>query len=403
MDVARLARRQPRRDWWRAVTVNQRLVFDVLLVGVLMLVVVIGSSRLGASQLPARRHPDGLSSTLAVLATASLLGRRMWPLEACAASVALTTLYIALRYPYGPILFVTVIALYTVASRLPWQQSLVASTVALGTMLGAVLVGVPSASVIGDLQHAVTFSGWLIVPWIAGLVVRVRSESRLQVLAERLRRSTSEERLAIAREIHDVVGHGLAVITMQSGVALHLIERRPEQARVALEAIHQSGKAALDELRATLSAFRGEAGETGTTESRLAGPGLGRLDGLVSTMSGSGLSVRCELDGEISDLPATTDLAAYRIIQESLTNVLRHSGPGSTVRIRIERSPGQLVTEIADQGDGMRSPPAAPGSGLGIPGMRERCATLGGTFAAGPRLGGGFRVRAILPTKDADR
>lgn len=373
---------------------HERLLFDVLLVGVLMVVVVVGSSKAAAFQLDTRRRPDAVAYALVVLATTSLLGRRWWPRAVFAATVTITVVYLALRYPYGPVLFTVVIALYTLASRLPWQQSLVACSVALGVTLGVVLVDRPSADLGSDLLHAMAFSGWLVAPWSVGLLARVRAETLQQVRAERLHRHVSEERLAIAREIHDVVGHGLAVITMQAGIALHLIDRLPEQAKPALEAIHRSSKDALEELRATLSVFRAADGD-----GRPAGPSLRRLDDLVATMADSGLPVRLEISGVLGGLPTATDRAAYRVVQESLTNVLRHSGPDTTTRIRVLRRPQRLVVEVTDDGDGTSTTRGDTG-GHGIPGMRERCLTLGGTFAAGPRQGGGFRVRAVLPIKE---
>jgi signal transduction histidine kinase len=385
---------------WRQRLESRRLLFDALLAAGLMVITVAGSSMVSASHLATRRPVDGLGYALAVTATAMMLARRLWLLPAFAVVVAAATSYIALSYVYGPILFSVVIAFYTLASLLSWQRSLMACAVGLGAMLGAASISVSNEGVLRELQTSLMFAGWFLVPWCVGVAVRVRSESLRQVHAERMRRRLSEERLSIAREIHDVVGHGLAVIIMQSGVALHLMERRPEQAKTALEAIHQSGKDALAELRATLSLFRNT--DAGNPPS---GPSLRRLGNLISSMSESGLSIELKLDGDLDNLSDATDLAAYRIIQESLTNVLRHSGAGSTTRLWIGQRQDQLVIEVEDDGDGTLSPDTNVESagGFGISGIRERCETLGGTFTAGPRPEGGFLVCVSFPVKDKNQ
>jgi signal transduction histidine kinase len=396
METLSLAQRRLLGDW-RQHLESRRLLFDALLAAGLTVVTVAGSSTVSASHLATRQPVDGLGYALAVTATVMLLVRRLWLLPTFAVIVAATTSYIALSYVYGPILFSVVIAFYTLASLLSWQRSLMACAIGLGALLGAASVSAANEGVLRELQTSLMFAGWFLVPWCVGVAVRVRSESLRQVNAERMRRRLSEERLSIAREIHDVVGHGLAVIIMQSGVALHLMERRPEQAKTALEAIHQSGKDSLAELRATLSLFRNTAG--GSPPS---GPSLRRLGNLISSMSESGLSIELNLDGDLDHLSEVTDLAAYRIIQESLTNVLRHAGAGSTARLRIEQQEDQLVIEVEDDGDGTLSSytNGESAGGFGISGMRERCETLGGAFTAGPRPEGGFLVCARFPVKD---
>jgi signal transduction histidine kinase len=186
--------------------------------------------------------------------------------------------------------------------------------------------------------------------------------------------------------VHDVVGHGLAAINMQAEIALHLLHRKPEQAEAALTAISRTSKQGLDELRATLTAVRGDAG-------RAPMPGHGELPALRDRLAHAGLPVSLTIEGEPDGpLPGAVDLAAYRIVQEALTNVLRHAG-ATSAEVAITYAPGALELEVTDRGLG--GVPSGPGSG--IAGMRERAAALGGELTAGPRPGGGFRVHAALP------
>ena len=200
------------------------------------------------------------------------------------------------------------------------------------------------------------------------------------------------ERLHIARELHDIVAYSFATINMQAGVAAHLADDRPEQAAEALRAIQAiSGEASRD-LREMLGVLR--------TTRRAEGPrhGLARLDNLAATVTGVGLPTRIVVSGRARSLPPAVDRAAYRIAQEALTNALRHAGQASAV-VTVRYESDRLVLEVVDDGHGpepKRAEPA-PGSGHGINGMRERALALGGELDAGPRPGGGFRVRACLP------
>jgi signal transduction histidine kinase len=226
-----------------------------------------------------------------------------------------------------------------------------------------------------------------------GTTVRLRREAVARGRQEAARRQAYEQRLEIAREVHDVVGHGLAVINMHANIALHVRERRPEQADQALEAIRQASKDSLDQLRRTLAVFR-EAEVAGEAP-RGPAPGLSELASLVGTMEGSGLPVELEITGARCQVPGAVDLAAYRILQESLTNVLRHAG-GASALVRLAYAPEALEVEVTNGNGGHhRGPPRPPGHG--IAGMRERATAVGGELQAGPRPEGGFRVRAQLP------
>ena len=212
---------------------------------------------------------------------------------------------------------------------------------------------------------------------------------------EESRRRASEERLRIARELHDALGHHISLINVQAGVALHLMDERPEQARTALSAIKQASKEALTELRSVLDVLR----QVDEQAPRTPTPTLARLEELISQSVAAGLDVRAETQGEVRPLPFGVDVAAYRIVQEALTNVARHAGPAAAT-VRIAYGERDVTVQVEDDG---RGPPShgSSGSGKGLLGMRERVATLGGELEAGPRPDGGFRVRARLPLEGA--
>ncbi len=237
-------------------------------------------------------------------------------------------------------------------------------------------------------------AAWLLVLLGAAEAVRIRREraaAAVQIKEEEARRRASEERLRIARELHDALGHHLSLINVQSGVALHLNEDLPAQAQRSLAAIRQASREALAELRSVLDILRQE----GEPAPRSPASTLARLDELVWRAAAAGLEVRTETDGRVRPLPFGVDVAAFRIVQEALTNVTRHAGP-ATATVRVSYGERDLTVEVDDDGPG-RAVHSGAGGGKGIVGMRERVAALGGRLEAGPRPGGGFRVRARLP------
>jgi signal transduction histidine kinase len=239
----------------------------------------------------------------------------------------------------------------------------------------------------------------LVVAWLAGDNLRVRQE-RLQAVQnraqrleaereDRARQAVTEERLRIARELHDVVAHSMSVIAVQAGVAHHVIDSRPELARQALATVETTTRSALVEMRRLLGVLR-QPDEP--SASLTPSPGLADVPALVAQFAEAGLPVEVTVTGAGGDVPDGVDLSAYRIVQEGLTNVLRHGGPKATVTIAHE--PGQVHVTIADDGSD-RPPRGEPGHGL--IGMRERVTVFGGTLTAGPRPGGGFDLAATLP------
>jgi signal transduction histidine kinase len=258
----------------------------------------------------------------------------------------------------------------------------------------------------GSLDFALLLAAWLLVLVIAAEAVRMRREHAADAAAAREldeRRQSSEERLRMARDLHDVIGHNISLISVQASVGLDLMDERPEQARAALAAIKTVSREALDELRGMLVALR-QPGED-PPRAPSAAPGLGRLPGLAALTRAAGLPVSIEETGQVRPLPPETDLAAYRIIQESLTNITRHAR-ASRATVRLAYAGDGLDIEVTDDGQPAEATvPDGPGGpangGTGIGGMRERAAALGGRLAAGPRPGGGFAVTARLPINDS--
>jgi signal transduction histidine kinase len=328
-----------------------------------------------------------------VLAALVLAVRRRWPLPVLAVTSAATSLYLIAGYPYGPIQISLAVAVFTAGRCLALRPAAIACAAATVALLLHGFVGVSGATPTGVLP----FSAWTVVPFAVGVVVRVTAEANRRSRAEQIREYAFEERLRIAQEVHDVVGHGLSAINMQAEIALHLLAKRPEQAEEALTAISRTSKEALDELRATLAVVR----RSDPAGLRAPTPGLARLDDLVRRLSETGVPVTVEVTGASRELPEAVDLAAYRLVQESLTNVLRHAGPARAL-VEIQHRPDNLVVTISDDGPGAGGP-GSPGpdgagrAGHGIEGMRERVTALGGTFEAGPRTTGGFRVRGRFP------
>jgi signal transduction histidine kinase len=229
--------------------------------------------------------------------------------------------------------------------------------------------------------------------WYVGRRLRIRGERAAQLEREQAaeaRRAVAEERTRIARELHDVVAHRVSLMTVQAGAAKTVAADDPESASKAMQAVETAGRQALDELRHLLGVLRPEA----DVEDMGPQPGLADVPRLVDQSRAAGLDVSLTMDGEQIDLPARVDLSAYRIVQEALTNALKHAGPGARAEVRLHTDNRGVDIEVLDNGRGVT---ILTGSGHGIVGMRERALLLGGRLDVGPRAGGGFHVVAYLP------
>ncbi|WP_233563119.1 sensor histidine kinase [Micromonospora musae] len=370
-----------RRSGWRETAADVPLALALLAVG------LVGTGPATAEQ---GVTADGAAYAPVVVAALALAVRRRWPFGTLAVTVLAATAYLVLGYPYGPILLSLLVAVYTVAAHRALRPAAIGAAVALALLTVHVFVGPSSPGLLGLMPAA----AWVVVPFAVGSTVRLSREAAARGRAEEARRLADGERLRVAQEVHDVVGHGLAAIHMQAEIALHLLEKRPEQAHTALAAISGTSKEALDELRVTLAVVR----RGGDAAERAPAPGLGQVPALRERLAGAGLPVTVRTEGEPSALPVALDLAAYRVVQESLTNVLRHAGP-ATAAVRIRYAPTEVEVEVTDTGRGVAEAGRVP-AGSGLAGMRERVTALGGSFAAGPAADGGFRVHARLPLEE---
>ncbi|MFI1033951.1 sensor histidine kinase [Streptomyces sp. NPDC020951] len=358
--------------------------------------VLVGSSFATHAQQGERASLDAFARVLLVLASGLLLWRRRQPVAVVFGTAAAAAIYLGAGYAYGPVFLTVAVACFAAVvaghRRAAWT--------ALG-MLWAVHLLVahwlyrwlpPAGDDPAPFGQEIVVAGWVLAIVAIAELARSRHEQWARERAERAqaaRRRADEERLRIARELHDVLAHSLSVINVQAGVGLALLDADPEQARTALTTIKSASKEALGEVRQVLDTLR-----TPGDVPRAPAPGLDRLPELVEQAARAGLTV--EVTGSPPGLPPHTDLAAFRIVQEALTNVVRHSG-SRHARVRLERSGAVLRLRIDD--DGPATGAEAGGSGNGLAGMRERAAALGGTIEAGPRPDGGFRVLAVLPVK----
>ncbi|MFK4870328.1 sensor histidine kinase [Streptomyces sp. CSMPJR101] len=345
------------------------------------------------------RTPDALSLLLMALGAAALVLRRRAPITVLAVTGGLSLVEFATGDPRAPVAMAAVVALYTVASTTDRS-----TTWRIGLLTVTVLTG--SAMLAGPLpwysQENLAIFAWTGIGATAGdavrsrravvTAIRERAERAERTREEEARRRVAEERLRIARDLHDVVAHHIALVNVQAGVAAHVMDKRPDQAKEALAHVREASRSALDELRATVGLLRQSGDPEAPTEPA---PGLDRLDELAGTFRNAGLRVDVARADQDTTLPAAVGLAAYRVIQEALTNVQKHAGPGARAEVSVVRVGPNIEVTVLDDGSGQDDGTA--GGGHGLLGMRERVSALRGTLTTGPRYGGGFRVHAILP------
>jgi signal transduction histidine kinase len=379
-------------------TIVDRIRRPLVLDGLLALAAVVALV-LVESQIPAGdgdRSLDAVGYALVVASGATLAVRRRWPIAGLAFVSALLFVYSLREYPGGPVYLTFFVMAYSVAVSYERRRSLV--------VVGVTLAGLLSSHLLtfGASESAWPFLsvGWAAAAWFWGDGVRTRRaylaglEERARYLEEtreeEARRRVADERLRIARDLHDVIAHSIASINVQAGSAVHVMDRRPEQARDALLAIKAASSEALAELRSTIGPLRADDHDA----PRAPTPSLARLDPLLETAARAGLPVEVGVRGEPRPLPAAIDVAAYRIVQESLTNVVRHA-QAREATVTLAYGPAFVELEVTDDGRGSNGAAGEPGHG--IAGMQERAEAFGGRVEAGPRFAGGFRVWARLP------
>jgi signal transduction histidine kinase len=389
------------------------------------------SSGFGAGR---QGHHQGVLATALLTAMGLILfARRRFPGTVVAVMAALVAWLTLLNTSLEAAFIAVLIASYSAAV---YGSRLVARVLAVAAAVALLGVGIPTMLGWGSWSHARSPVPTVLAAagaWLVGLVVRkqfaVRAEhiaalaERAELIAsqqeERARRATLAERLRIARELHDIVAHHLSVVVIQAQAAQRIADRDPDRAKTAMADVERTGRTALEEMRRLLGLLRtGEPDtpepgtlepgtpEPGSTESGGTAPdvtfgpslGLADVDNLAERMRGAGLPVTISKNGDPRDVPEDVGLTVYRIVQEALTNVLKHAGPAqATVQLTFA---GDLSVDVADDGWGAAAhlnEPAAPGAGHGTAGMRERVTALGGQLTAGPRAGGGYRVLATIP------
>ncbi|MEU6281545.1 histidine kinase [Streptomyces sp. NPDC047028] len=348
------------------------------------------------------RTPAPLSLLLMLLGAAALVFRRRAPKAVLAVTGAVSLAELVTADPRAPVAMSAVIALFTVAAATDRTTTVRVGLLTMTVLTGAAMLG---GSLPWYAQENLGVLAWTGIGATAGdavrsrravvRAIRERAERAERTREEEARRRVAEERLRIARDLHDVVAHHIALVNVQAGVAAHVMDRRPDQAKEALAHVREASRSALNELRATVGLLRQSGDPEAPTEPA---PGLSRLDDLAGTFRSAGLPVQVARADDGTALPAAVDLAAYRIIQEALTNAQKHAGPNARAEVSVVRVGPNIEVTVLDDGPGADGEPGA-GGGHGLLGMRERVTALRGTLTTGPRYGGGYRVHAILPVE----
>jgi signal transduction histidine kinase len=365
---------------------KSRLVLPV----VVAIIQVMGTFS-AAQHEPSRRALDLLAVVLLLAGPAALTVRDRYPVPVLLFTFTVAFAYELLGYVAGPNFLSVAVAVVAAIVRGHRRAGIAVVAIGYATFVwGEFVLGLGGAP---ELPEAIAVGAWLTALVAVPEVFRVRRERFIEASrsqAEERKRRASEERLRIAQELHDVLAHNISLINVQAGTALHLLDERPDSARPALTAIKEASNEALSELRSVLEVLLAGSDEAPRSPT----PGLAQLDTLIARTRAAGFQVVKRIEGEARALPASVDRAAFRIVQESLTNVTRHAGEATAV-VSLRYGAQELEIEVEDNGRGASSGRSEGGNG--IPGMRERALALGGTFDAGPRTDAGFGVRARLP------
>ncbi len=357
--------------------------------------------------------PPVLAAVTGLAVTAPIAIRRVNPLAALVISCGAILIHIEATWPEGALPVATLLLTYSVAAWDTPRRALVGLGVVYLTLAIFAVADTPGLDTLGVAGNMAFFT----VAWTVGTALRARrqtlesrvreADERAEVERQRAARAIAEERLQIAQELHDVVAHSMSVIAVQAGVGAHVLDDRPDQARAALDAISETSRGTLRELRRLLGVLRDDDGE----RTHAPAPALADLPALVEDVRAAGVPVSLTVTGEpdADAIEPGVELSAYRVVQEALTNVLKHAGPTTRVDVTIGHRPGSLTVEVVDDGRGAaalaglgRSAAGTQtgngtGGGHGLLGMRERTEVWGGELKTGPVAGGGYRVRAVLP------
>jgi len=342
---------------------------------------------------------NALGILLILGAVLPLLVRRRFPLPVFFVSTAFLVLFAASEYFIGAVAFTTLISLYTVGAFCRPREIAVAFVTLIGSLAALWIIDIPDFSPGDVFSNIALYTVALLFGWtVQSRRLRLAAaEERAEILEreqeEERARAIADERLHIAQELHDVVAHSMSVIAVQAGVGMHVADTDAAEAKRALENISTTSRSTLAELRRLLGVLR----DDGTGATYAPAPGLCDLDRLAREVSDAGVPVEVQVEGSISEVPPGVDFTGYRIVQEALTNVLKHAGP-SSARVRVAHESGSLRIEVRDDGRGVNG--RSTGTGHGLLGMRERVAVYGGRLDAGPAPGGGFKVTAELPYAD---
>jgi signal transduction histidine kinase len=373
-------------------------------IGVAVLVLAASWAGIGPQWIADPRPLDLLAVVLIGIVAGALAVRGSYRILVLVVLNAVTLAWSAAQYPGRLIILAPLIACYNLAALRGWRWGLVGTTATALSALVATRLAFGASEPAGANASAVWMAATAgaagtAVGYYRALLVATRAElaREAQTREEQARRRGAEERLRIARELHEVVGHTLAAISVQAGVGIHLFQRRPAQALEALTTIKQVSDQGLADVRTILGVLRAD---DDPDQPRTPRGGLDQLDTLLDGVRAAGVQPQLTIHGSARPLPAAVDLAAFRIIQESLTNVLRHAC-AHTAWLDLRYEPSQVVIRILDDGSASPGEAGTIGqAGHGISGMRERALALSGQFTAGAHPDGGFQVRCALPTPD---
>ncbi len=365
----------------------------VFVLPLLIVLAQVQGTRFAAFAQPERTPLDALAFALLVAGPVALLARRRYPVLALGAVLTVTVAYYALGYPYGPVFLSVALALASAVLRGHRRLAWIGASSAYVTLL--VVQALPGGPPAPSAGQAAGTAAWVLVILLGCEGLRIRAERSAETArsrAEQERRRASEQRLQIARDLHDVLAHNISLINVQASVALHLLDEQPDAARSALATIKQASKEVLTEMRSVLGVLRA----VDEAAPRVPAPSLARLDELAARSRDTGLDLHTEVRGDPVPLPSSVDVAAYRILQEALTNAARHGAAARTDAV-ITYGGDALTVQVNNQ-TASAGTSGMEGTGNGIAGMRERVTALGGEFSAGVPAGSReFQVRASFP------